>query len=43
MEKVFDKLAQDADLAEHFQLVSKYPIYPDDAYLSVVQFTGTEI
>jgi hypothetical protein len=28
MEDVLDKLAQDADLAEYFELVSKYPIYP---------------
>jgi hypothetical protein len=27
IEKVFDKVAQDADLAEHFKLISKYPIY----------------
>lgn len=32
MEKAFDKLAQDADLAEHFERVSKYPIYPDCPY-----------
>ena len=32
MVKVFERLAQEADLADHFHLVSKYPIYPDDAY-----------
>jgi hypothetical protein len=29
IEKAFEKLAQEVDVAEHFDLVSKYPIYPD--------------
>ncbi len=32
MEKVLDKLARDADLTEHFKLVSKHPIYPNHPY-----------
>jgi hypothetical protein len=32
MEQVVDKLAQDTDLAEHFDRVSKHPIYPDCPY-----------
>jgi hypothetical protein len=32
MQKVFDKLAQEADLDEHFKLVSTYPIYTDGPY-----------
>ena len=32
MEKVFERLSQEADLAEHFELVSKYPIYPRDIF-----------
>lgn len=32
MEKVFEKLAQEVDLAEHFKRVSKHPIYPNCAY-----------
>jgi hypothetical protein len=32
MAKVFEKLAQEADLSEYFHFISKYPIYPDDAW-----------
>jgi hypothetical protein len=32
LEKVLDKLAEVADLPEHFKLVSKHPIYPDGPY-----------
>jgi len=32
IEKVFDKLAQEVDLADHFELVSRYAIYPDCPY-----------
>jgi hypothetical protein len=32
MKCVFDKLAQELELAEHFGRVSKYPIYPDCPY-----------
>ena len=32
MSKVFDKLADEADLADFIALVSKHPIYPNDAW-----------
>jgi hypothetical protein len=34
MERVLDKLAQEADLVEYFKLVSKYPIHPLSLRLS---------
>jgi hypothetical protein len=33
IDMVFEKLAEDADLIQFCQLVSKYPIYPEDAII----------
>src|SRR5262249_36997840 len=35
MEKVLNKLADDTDLPEYFQLVSKYPVYPNKEWTTL--------
>jgi hypothetical protein len=42
MKKVLDKLAQDTDLNEYFDLLQKYPVYPADRYSDSLELDAKE-